>query len=229
MIFRFNRFGSITVACVLGFALGSSTASANLIDLTHGVGAGSFELGPYPGGTFSTVVPGGTDIAGWTVGGPGDGVNWLLDPAFRADTGRLSVDLKNLTNSSISTVIPTEVGATYEVSFAAASVAGYDNAGLVSAGSLVNQAFFADFSSSFTTQSYKSFAFQFTATGATTTLRFEATGDNSPPDGRYGPAIDSVSVVALSSVPEPNGMILLGSGSAIVSLAHLGFRRRSKE
>ena len=131
-------------------------ANANIIDDTHGVGAGSFELGNfvngsgsylyYPNAGYMGLVPGDTTITGWTVGGPGDGIDWLIDGpdnvfTFNANDGIHSVDLQHLTASSISTVIPTVTGEVYELSFFASSVETYDNTGTVSAGSLTDQLF----------------------------------------------------------------------------------------
>jgi len=199
--------------------------AANIIDSTYGAGAGSFELGTYsegPGG-FMPLPPGASTITGWTVGGPGDGVDWLGSSTYKPDTGVMSVDLKDHTNSSISTVIPTISGAIYNLSFGAASVVGLDNTGVVSAGSLVNQPFAAPFSNHFYDQTFQGFTFQFTATGPTTTIQFMATGNNSPPEWTYGPAIDSVSVTA---TPEPSTLALLVAGA--ISLLVCAWRRRKR-
>ena len=82
-----------------------ATANANIIDSTYGPGAGSFELGTFldNGYGFMPLTPGSTTITGWTIGGPGDGVDWTTAPAFAADTGIHAVDLEHLTNSSIAT------------------------------------------------------------------------------------------------------------------------------
>jgi hypothetical protein len=163
---------------------------------------------------FMSVFPGDkTTITGWTVGGPGDGVDWLTTPGFRADSGIHSVDLRNLSASSISTTIPTLTGSRYELVFSAAAVEGWTNTGEVSAGSLINQAFAPSFSFSFSNQIYTPYSFTFTATGSTTLITFQATGPNI---GAYGPVIDNVNVVALvlAAVPEPEewAMMLLGFG-----------------
>ena len=210
------------------------TANANIIDSTYGAGAGSFELGNFVngGGTppqgfdYMGVAPGdSTTMTGWTVGGPGDGVDWVTGPTFGVDTGNYALDLQHITASSIATVIPTVANALYELSFGAAAVSGYTNTGVVSAGSLVNQVFTAPFSGAFASQVFSPFAFQFTATGPTTTIRFTATG----PSTTYGPVIDSVSVDPVSSVPEPSSiaLLLLGGGvlcARVRTSRHCGMR-----
>jgi len=173
----------------------------NIIDATYGMGAGSFELGnfingggiPYGNGTgYMGVAPGdSTTITGWTVDGPGDGIDWLTAPYASADSSFLSVDLQHATPSSIFTKISTVVGKSYLLSFSAAAVSGYTNTGVVSAGTLSNQPFTATFSSSWVNQAFTPFTFLFTATEPATTIRFSATG----PTTYYGPVIDSVSVI----------------------------------
>ena len=108
-----------------------TTGNANIIDFTYGVGAGSFELGnfvdgggiPYSRGPgYMGIAPGdNATITGWTVGGPGDGVDWLIEPLFQADSGIHAVDLQHLTNSSIMTTIPTITGNDYYLSFSTAA------------------------------------------------------------------------------------------------------------
>ena len=198
-------------------------AYANIIDSTYGAGAGSFELGVFVnnGSDYMVLAPGATTITGWTIGGPGDGVDWLTTPTFRADTGIHAVDLQHLTGSSIATVIPTVDGYIYNLTFGAAAWSTYPaRTGIVSAGSLVNQPFTAVDSSSPSVQTFTPFAFLFTATGPTTTIQFTGTGPNST----YGPAIDSVSVELAVPVPLPPTVLLLGSG--LLGLA--GWRRLRK-
>lgn len=235
--FAFRRLLGIVPCAASSLIL--STASANIIDDTFGVGAGSFELGSYvdgggnpnsAGAGYMGLFPGdNTTITGWTVGGPGDGVDWLVAPIFRADTGIHALDLQHLTDSSISTVIPTIAGNVYQLSFAAAAVlvsftSFFNNVGTVSAGSLVNQAFVAPFSATLGNQAFVPLSFQFTATAPTTTIRFTSTGPNSA----YGPVIDSVSVVSsVSSVPEPSSVALLLVGFGVLGAVAQSGRSRS--
>ena len=79
----------------LSFMLGlcalaaGADARANLIDLTYGAGVGSFEVGNYiDGGGIFPSGPGwmgvasgdNSTITGWTVSGPGNGVDWTAEP-----------------------------------------------------------------------------------------------------------------------------------------------------
>jgi hypothetical protein len=118
-----------------------SAASANIIDTTYGAGAGSFELGGQSGAAFDSLATGSTVITGWTVGGPGDGVDWLSQPSFNASAGNLSADLQSSFASSISTVISTVIGQTYQLTFDATAVDPLQQAGTVSAGALTGQAY----------------------------------------------------------------------------------------
>lgn len=222
-----------SISVLFLFAAGTGGVQANIIDDTYGVGAGSFELGsfvngggiPYAQGPdYMGLAPGDTTITGWTVGGPGDGIDWLSTPSFAAESGTYSVELTHLTASSIATVIPTLAGNVYSLSFGAATsnlppvYPYYSATGVVSAGSLVDQPFSATLSSPPSTQTYTPYSFLFTATGPTTTIRFTSTG---PDNSHYGPVIDSVSIVA---VPEPTTSVLLGIGLAWLA----GARLRSK-
>ncbi len=214
--------------------IGFNGANANLIDTTHGTGAGSFELGifldgtvgpgqPQPGTNYMGIVPGdSTTIPGWTVGGPGNGVDWLIEPGFNAHTGIHSLDLQHTTASSIFTEIPTVQGQVYELSFYTATRSGRDTDGTVSAGSLSNQEFTALESNSFSSQVFSPYSFLFTALASSTTIEFVGTGQS-----RYGPVIDTVSVVEFGTpnpVPVPAAAWLFGT--ALVGFVGYSRRRR---
>lgn len=213
-----RSFALVAIAVGALAPLQLANASTNIIDATYGVGAGSFELGNFVnnGIDFMSLAPGATTITGWTVGGPGGGIDWLTTPGWGADTGSKSVDLQLYGNNSISTSIPTITGNVYSLSFGAAANTAYiTNTGVVSAGSLVNHVFTAAFSNNFSNQSFTPSTFLFNATGPTTTITFQGTGLNT----QYGPVIDSVSV---SAVPVPAAFWLFGS--ALAGL--IGFGRR---
>ena len=203
-----------SVLAVSSVVMSAPVEAANLIDTTYGVGAGSFELGNFinNGDDYMSLTPGdGTTLTGWTVGGPGDGVDWITGPRHNVDTGIYALDLQSLSASSIFTTIPTVIGNLYQLSFTTATVAPGTSDGSVSAGSLVNQSFNAIPSNNLATQTFTPFTFQFTATNSTTTVQFAST----EPNTTYGPVIDSVSVelVESPSVPEPSSLLgLLGLG-----------------
>ena len=225
---KFLTLGGPALLC----AAAASASPTNLIDATYGLGAGSFELGSFVngggivnggGGGYMGVAPGdSTTITGWTVGGPGDGVDWLTPPIYGADTGNHTLDLQHLTSSSISTTIATTVGAKYTVSFvaSASTVVGTSAEGLLSAGSLTNQAFSIARSASTGAPTWTPLSYQFTATGSSTTVKFTGTGDQI---WHYGPVLDSVSVTA---VPEPATDALMGAGLGIVVVSSRIARRR---
>ena len=216
-------FGNIAKSAVAGLMLAAAVplaANANLIDSTYGAGAGSFELGVHAGGQFMSLAPGSTTITGWTVGGPGDGVDWLNDSSFNASDGQYSVDLQTFTASSISTVISTVIGQTYQLTFDSAAILGLQHSGTVTAGTLTQG--FAPTQSppgTFATQSYDSFSFLFNAVSTSTTLTFSA--DATCCGGAtYGPVVDNVSVVAATTEVAAPGAL------AIFGLFALGFARR---
>jgi hypothetical protein len=219
-----NSFQTFARLAALGLALtaGHAIAQSNIIDATYGLGAGSFELGAFVANSegYMALAPGSNTIIGWTVGGPGDGVDWLSSAVYRSDTGVRSVDLQHLSKSSISTTIPTISGMTYALSFGAAAITGADSTGTVTAGSF-SQAFTAPFSDSYSTQVFGRFSMQFIATGASTTITFLATGPVLPICSAlvrcYGPIIDSVVV---QSIPEPNAGFMLFGGLGLVLMCY---------
>lgn len=220
---RWAPIAALVIALpLLGFT--GSAANANIIDTTYGAGAGSFELGVHSGGGFDSLAPGSTTITGWTVGGPGDGIDWLNEPSFNASDGVRSIDLQTGTASSISTIISTVIGQTYQLTFDSAAVDPLQQSGTVSAGSLISQAFVPAYSASgtFSTQVYEAFVFEFDAIGTSTTLTFAADATCCA-GATYGPVIDNVSIVEATAVPGPNALLIFGLG-----LAGLGFARRKR-
>lgn len=166
-------------------------SAQNLIDATYGTGAGSFELGYYAGDLekgFMRLPTGATNIVGWTLGKAEGGVDWLSQPQCKAATGILSVDLVGLMpGSGLSTIIPTTPGAVYKLSFETYGPS-QGTTGKVTAGSL-SQGFDAPSADASATAIYKTYAFTFTASAASTTVTFEPVFTLG-----FGPAIDNVSV-----------------------------------
>jgi hypothetical protein len=202
------------------------TATANIIDDTHGVGAGSFERGNFinNGSGWMWLRVGSTTMTGWTVGGPGNGVDWLTTPTFGTANGLHSVDLTDTLASSISTTIPTITGAIYNLSFeGAAWVSGTSNTGLVTAGSLAKN-FTVSPSSTLAGQKFYTFSFQFTATSVSTTISFLSKNQSGFFTNTYGPVVDNVSVNFVNSVPVPATFWLFGA-ALLVFLGRSGVGR----
>ena len=213
------------------FALATQHCIANIIDNTYGVGAGSFELGNFVDGGLGHMglAPGAGTILGWTVGGPGDGVDWLTEPHYAAESGRHAVDLINTSAGSISTTIATDIGQVYDLTFFAAAIDTGSAQGLVSAGSLVNQTFFPPITTGrdFGNQAFAPFSFSFVATGATTTVTFRSanSGQSGCHPDCYGPVIDNVGV---SLVPVPATLALFCIGLVWLPASNRKVRKRDQ-
>ena len=186
---------------------------------------GSFEtatVNPNPGTSYITLGVGSTVITGWTVS---QATIDYIGTYWQASEGSRNLDLSGLNAGGIQQTFNTTVGETYRVTF---DLAGNTDGSptikemRVSAGG--NS---ADFSFDITGKSrsnmgWVSKSWGFTATGTTTTLSFLNLADTA-----YGPALDNVSVIALSppptptSIPEPSSMLgllslgVLGIGSAL--------------
>lgn len=182
------------------WAVMAEVPSLNLIDATYGIGVGSFELGDYDPSTengrnyFNQIPPGSQRILGWSVGGDGDGVDWLSTTAFLPHSGAKALDLRHVESGSIQTEFETKAGSEYLLSFAAASLVGKSSAGSVAVSSreveLLSLTFDSNPSDSYRTLSYGLFRFPFTAQSDITTLAFAAAGLTSD----AGAIIDTVSV-----------------------------------
>lgn len=185
---------------------------------------GSFEtatVNPNPG-DFIRLDAGSTAITGWTVS---QGTIDYIGTYWQASEGSRNLDLSGSNAGGIQQTFNTTVGETYRVTFDLAGNTDYSptiKEMRVSAGG--NS---ADFSFDITGKSrsnmgWVSKSWGFTATGTTTTLSFLNLVDTP-----YGPALDNVSVIALSppptptSIPEPSSMLgllslgVLGIGSAL--------------
>ena len=186
---------------------------------------GSFEtatVNPNPGTSYITLGVGSTVITGWTVS---QATIDYIGTYWQASEGSRNLDLSGLNAGGIQQTFNTTVGETYRVTFDLAGNTDYSptiKEMRVSAGG--NS---ADFSFDITGKSrsnmgWVSKSWGFTATGTTTTLSFLNLVDTP-----YGPALDNVSVIALSSpsIPEPSSMLgLLGLGVLGIGSA---FKRQS--
>jgi len=167
---------------------------------------GSFEIGTDPG-VFATLSAGNTNITDWTINsGSVDyiGTYWL------ASNGLRSIDLNGLASGSISQVLATVVGATYNVTFDLSgnpdSLPASDplySPSLkdvqVSATGATPQDFTYDTSvkgNSLSNMKWEKESYSFVATGTSTTLTFA-----SQIAGAFGPALDNVVIAQMPTVP----------------------------
>jgi choice-of-anchor C domain-containing protein len=159
---------------------------------------GSFEQGTDTGPAFIEVAAGSSAITGWTV--TAGNVDYI-GPFWSAGEGNRSLDLVGCLQGAISQTFDTVPGARYRVSFLMAGNPG-------TAPSLKTLRASADLTShdfSFdvtgrnpTNMGWAPRAFDFVASGASTTLSFANT---SSPAGCGGAALDAVSVSMLGGVP----------------------------
>lgn len=219
---------------ILGKSAAFMLAGVGLIGAAHAASFtnGSFEIvtgGFNPGsGTFTTLGTGNTAISGWTVtDGTIDVVNTnFLNPDFIASDGQNSIDLVGFSAGTIAQTFDTVIGTTYRVGFDLNSNSYGPDAikrVLVTAGA---------FSNIFTYDSalhpigaggpWQSNGFNFTATGSSSTLTFQAL--NSGAGCCFGAELDNVSVLT-NGVPEPASWALMIAGFGFVGAAT---RRRSK-
>ncbi|HEX5312774.1 choice-of-anchor C family PEP-CTERM protein [Aquabacterium sp.] len=197
-----TQWTAIGLACL-------ATASAQAAPFTNG----SFELHDPSIESDSSeplVLAGETLLPGWDV--LAGSINYVRFNRWQAADGDFSIDLNGEHSDvyGIAQTFDTLAGQKYLVSFAlsgnpddAPSVKSF----VVSAAGTA--ATFTFDTTGHTRQSMQWLpqSFTFTATGASTTLRFD-----SQTTGPYGPALDNVRVTA---VPEPSLMSLLIAGSAV--------------
>ncbi|WP_371503994.1 choice-of-anchor C family protein [Nitrosopumilus adriaticus] len=176
---------------------GLQTANAT----TNLVVNGSFEEDPTSicPTWFVTLSAGSTFLNGWTIAGE-DTIDWICT-LWEASDGTKSIDLSGTPGKGIvSQDIPTEVGATYDVSFDMAGNPGFCGEPAVkfmkvSVASYENELSFDTTGKSNTDMGWESNTFSFVAESSTSTLSFESL------TGTYcGPALDNVSV--MESVPQ---------------------------
>lgn len=161
---------------------------------------GSFEAGDDPG-SYSTIIPGDTDITGWTVTvGSVD----YIGTYWQAAEGARSIDLNGTEAGAISQTIPTVIGAKYDVTF---YISGNPDGGpslkelAVGATGVAPQNYSYDTAAEGNTKAdmkWSSRTYSFLATGVSTTLTFE-----SLIDGAFGPALDNISIVETLPPPPP--------------------------
>jgi choice-of-anchor C domain-containing protein len=185
---------------------------------------GSFETGPVPG-SFTNLASGSTAITGWTVSfGNIDyiGSLWVASDGTRSldlegSAGTCSINPPNCPGG-ISQTFSTVAGQQYLVTFDLAG--NLSNLPVIKTVSVSAAGQSQNFTFNTTGHNTASMGWvtdtwTFTATGSTATLEFD-TADN--PATGWGPALDNVSVTAVSStVPEPSTWLLLGIGLIVIA------------
>jgi choice-of-anchor C domain-containing protein len=180
---------------------------------------GSFETGTLTNtGTFDSLAAGSTAITGWTV--VGQGVDYMGGAWVGADGAR-EIDLLSCgTSGGVAQSFDTVPGALYNVSF---SMAGNPDGGIktitaTAAAATANFTFnTAGFSAS--NMGWATRSFQFTATGASTTLTILG-GIQGGGSSCAGSALDNVSVTLLAS--SQVGVPLGGAPWAALALLIVG-------
>ena len=186
---------------------------------------GSFEtatVNPNPGTSYITLGVGSTVITGWTVS---QATIDYIGTYWQASEGSRNLDLSGLNAGGIQQTFNTTVGDTYRVTF---DLAGNTDGSptikemRVSAGGSSADFSFNTTGKSNSNMGWLSKSWDFTANSTTTTLEFIDLTNSFA-----GPALDNVSVIALSppptptSIPEPSSMLgllslgVLGIGSAL--------------
>jgi choice-of-anchor C domain-containing protein len=192
------------------------------VQATNLIQNGSFETATVNPGSFLRLDAGSTAITGWTVS---QGTIDYKGTYWQASEGSRSLDLSGLNAGGIQQTFNTTIGETYRVTF---DLAGNPDGNptikemRVSAGGNSADFSFDITGKSLSNMGWVSNSWDFTATGTTTTLSFLNLADTA-----YGPALDNVSVIALSppSIPEPSSMLgLLGLGVLGIGSA---FKRQS--
>jgi choice-of-anchor C domain-containing protein len=178
---------------------------------------GSFETATVNPGSFLQLDAVSTAITGWTVS---QGSIDYIGTFWQASNGSRSLDLSGANAGGIQQTFNTTVGKTYRVTF---DLAGNPNTSptikqmrISAAGSSANFSF--DITGKSTTNmGWLSKSWDFTANSTTTTLEFISLTNSFD-----GPALDNVSVIALSPPPTPTPIPEPSSVLGLLSLGVLG-------
>lgn len=192
-----------TKAVLLGLTLVAAGVQAHAA--TELVSNGGFEAAAT--GTFSS------GLTGWNVGvGNVDVVNATT---WNAASGANSLDLNGTRKGEINQVLATVTGQTYTLSF--------DLAGNFYSGDAIKQLSvnvganglytFNTSGASASAMGWTHYSTTFTAVGAATTLSFASNSR-----GAYGPALDNISVTAVTAVPEPESFAMLLAGLGMMGM-----------
>lgn len=195
------RMGGYMAGVALAFSGGAASA-ASIVN-------GSFETGPTPG-AFLTLGTGDTSITGWTVSA---GTIDYIGTYWTAQDGVRSIDLAGNSPGALSQSFATNIGQTYRITYwIGRNPDGGVNprTGYIDVGGGQTQFLYSGSGTRADMQWQQEF-FNFTATGATTTLTLAA--DPQTAGQFFGPAIDNISIAL---VPEPAAWALMIVGFGIV-------------
>lgn len=200
----------VLVSCTLLAAPATVTAAPILVN-------GGFETGPVFSNQDLDILPGSSDIPGWTI--IGGGVDLLGSP-WDVSEGVHAIDLDRRSPGGIEQTFGTAVGQTYLVSFDLSGNPGNGQPGTglppikqlrVSVGDVIEDYAFDSTGLSIAALAWQPIVFSFLASDVTATLSFVSL---SPDGNAYGALIDNVSVTAVepTPVPEPSSLILVALG-----------------
>ena len=203
-------------------AIAGSASAANLI------ANGGFNNGASvaaPGGGFATLGTGSGAISGWDI--VGGNIDWIEGYWQSSDGDGFSVDLNGSGPGAIAQTINTVAGQSYTLTFDMSgnpdAFLGETRIAIIGAGgtTIGSATYTLTGANNKANMLWQSEIFNFTATGATTEIRF--TSGNGGDNCCYGGAIDNVAVGA--GVPEPAtwGMMIAGFGG----IGALARRRRA--
>ncbi|MCA2719617.1 MAG: choice-of-anchor C family protein [Microcystis sp. M169S2] len=183
---------------------------------------GSFENG-VASDLLQTINAGSTVITGWTVS---QGLIHYINRLWKASNGSISLHLgAGASPGGIKQTFNTTVGGTYRVTF---DLAGNPNASpiikemRVSAGGSSADFSFDTTGKSRSNMGWVSNSWDFTANSTTTTLEFIDLTNSFLTNSFAGPALDNVSVIALSPPPTPTPIPEPSSVLGLLSLGVLG-------
>jgi len=221
-----NRLTNAAVGAFFACTISSPSFASSLI------ANGGFETDVVPVGSYTSFGCGPT-ITSWTVLCPSGSEVAIVSGSFTqfgfsfpAQEGAQWLDLTGASSNAgegVEQTVATSAGTVYDLSFWVGNVSNPGGPfGTTSTAEVdINGVFAGLFSNSggTTTQTWQQFTLQILATGGSTTIAFF--NRDFPSDNSNG--LDNVSLNAVSAVPEPATLLLLGSGTVALRL-----RRRRK-